>query len=93
MVSQEASGAKIDISRIVDYNAETNQIKSKRTIVRSFDISNDGDLSDEALNFPLEPYDQVAVRVNPDYQEVRTVVLTGEVQFPGVYSLMSKEKL
>ena len=91
-LAQEASGAKIDISRIVDYDAETNQIKSKRTLVRSFDISNDGELSDEALNFSLEPYDQVAVRVNPDYQEVRTVVLTGEVQFPGVYSLMSKDE-
>ncbi|NDG52917.1 MAG: hypothetical protein EBY39_07825 [Flavobacteriia bacterium] len=91
-LAQEASGAKIDISRIVDYDAETNQIKSKRTLVRSFDISNDGDLSDEALNFPLEPYDQVAVRVNPDYQEVRTIVLTGEVQFPGVYSLLSKDE-
>ena len=91
-LAQEASGAKIDISRIVDYDAETNQIKSKRTLVRSFDISNDGELSDEALNFLLEPYDQVAVRVNPDYQEVRTVVLTGEVQFPGVYSLMSKDE-
>ena len=79
-LAQEASGAKIDISRIVDYDAETNQIKSKRTLVRSFDISNDGELSDEALKFSLEPYDQVAVRVNPDYQ-VRTVVLTGEVQF------------
>ncbi len=91
-LAQEASGAKIDISRIVDYDPETNQIKSKRTLVRSFDISNDGDLSDEALNFTLEPHDQVAVRVNPDYQEVRTVVLTGEVQFPGVYSLLSKEE-
>ena len=30
-LAQEASGAKIDISRIVDYDAETNQIKSKRT--------------------------------------------------------------
>ena len=50
-LAQEASGAKIDISRIVDYDAETNQIKSKRTLVRSFDISNDGELSDGALNF------------------------------------------
>jgi len=91
-LAQEASGAKIDISRIVDYDAEKNQIKSKITLLRSFDISNDGELSDEALNFPLEPYDQVAVRVNPDYQEVRNVVLTGEVQFPGIYSLMSKDE-
>ena len=91
-LAQEASGAKIDISRIVDYDAETNQIKSKRTLVRSFKISNDGKLSDEAMNFALEPYDQVAVRFNPNFQEVRTITLSGEVQFPGLYSLMSKDE-
>ena len=89
-LAQEASGAKIDISRIVDYDAETNQLKSKRAIVRSFDISKNGNLSDEALNFSLEPYDQLAVRVNPDYEKVRTVILSGEVNYPGVYSLLSK---
>ena len=91
-LSQEASGAKIDISRIVDYDAEINQIKSKRALVSSFNISNDGNLSEKALNFPLKPYDQVAVRVNPDYQKVRTIVISGEVQFPGVYSLLSKDE-
>ena len=91
-LAQEASGAKIDISRIVDYDAEINQIKPKRTLVRSFKISNDGRLSDEARNFTLEPYDHVAVRFNPNYQEVRTVILSGEVQFPGLYSLMSKDE-
>ena len=50
-LSQEASGAKIDISRIVDYDAEINQIKSKRALVSSFNISNDGNLSEKALNF------------------------------------------
>ena len=85
-LAQEASGAKIDISRIVDYDAEKNQIKSKRTLVRSFNISDDGKLSNEAMNFTLEPFDQVAVRVNPNYQKVRTITLSGEVKFPGVYS-------
>jgi protein involved in polysaccharide export with SLBB domain len=89
-LAQEASGSKIDVSRIVDYDAETNQLKSKRAIVRSFDISKNSTLSDEALNFPLEPYDQIAVRLNPDYEAVRTVVLSGEVQYPGVYSLLTK---
>ena len=91
-LAQEASGAKIDISRIVDYDAEKNQIKPKRTLVRSFNISNDGKLSNEAMNFTLEPFDQVAVRVNPNYQKVRTITLSGEVKFPGVYSLISKDE-
>tara|TARA_Y100000385_G_scaffold290261_1_gene362686 strand:+ start:4609 stop:7107 length:2499 start_codon:yes stop_codon:yes gene_type:complete len=91
-LSPEASGSKIDVSRIVDYDAETNHLKSKRAIVRSFDISNDGALSDDALNFALEPYDQIAVRLNPEHEEVRTVVLSGEVKYPGVYSLLSKDE-
>ena len=91
-LAQEASGAKIEISRIVDYDAEKNQIKPKRTLVRSFNISNDGKLSNEAMNFTLEPFDQVAVRVNPNYQKVRTITLSGEVKFPGVYSLISKDE-
>ena len=91
-LAQEALGAKIDISRIVDYDADKNQIKSKRTLVRSFNISNDGKLSNEAMNFTLEPFDQVAVRVNPNYQKVRTITLSGEVKFPGVYSLISKDE-
>ena len=89
---QESAGAKIDISRIADYDAETNILKAKRTVVRSFKISNNGELDDEAANFMLEPYDQVAVRINPDYEEVRTVVITGEVEYPGVYSLKSKDE-
>ncbi len=89
---QESAGAKIDISRIAYYDAETNALKAKRTIVRSFKISNDGKIDDEAANFTLEPYDQVAVRINPDYEPVRTVVITGEVEYPGVYSLKSKDE-
>ena len=54
--------------------------------------TDDGELDDEAANFMLEPYDQVAVRINPDYEEVRTVVITGEVEYPGVYSLKSKDE-
>ena len=92
VLEHESSGAKIDISRIVDYDAEINQIKSKRALVSSFNISNDGNLSEKALNFSLEPYDQVAVRANPDYQKVRTIVISGEVQFPGVYLLLSKDE-
>ena len=92
-LSQEASGGKIDISRIVDYDPETNHLKSKRAIVRSFDISKNGQLSEEALDFSLEPYDQIAVRNNPDFEEVRTVVISGEVTYPGFILCYPKMKL
>ncbi|MGC6470017.1 MAG: SLBB domain-containing protein [Flavobacteriales bacterium] len=91
-LAQESSGSKVEISRIADYDNENNLLQPKRTLVRTFNISKDGKLSNEALNFPLEPYDQVAVRLNPNFEEVRSVVITGEVEYAGVYSLTNKEE-
>lgn len=39
---------------------------------------------------PLQPYDNVLVFRQPDWQLQQTVVITGEVQYPGVYSLRTK---
>ena len=39
---------------------------------------------------PLKPYDNVLIMEQPDWNLQRTVVLTGEVRFPGTYSLLSK---
>jgi protein involved in polysaccharide export with SLBB domain len=38
----------------------------------------------------LQPYDNVLVLKQPDFNLQRTVVVTGEVRFPGTYSLLSK---
>jgi len=40
----------------------------------------------------LQPYDQVFVRSAPGWEEPGTVVLTGELQFPGRYALRSKSE-
>jgi hypothetical protein len=49
-------------------------------------------LSSEAQKFMLEPFDQVFVRENPDYEEPVNIVLMGEVKYPGTYSLLSKDE-
>lgn len=89
-LAPEASGGKIDVSRVLELDKETNALKAKKVLIRSFKISDDGQLSDEASNFELEPYDEIAVRTNSDFEEVRSVYITGEVEFPGKYSLTSK---
>jgi protein involved in polysaccharide export with SLBB domain len=43
-------------------------------------------------SFVLEPWDQVFVREIPDWQLQRNVSITGEVMYPGVYSLRSKDE-
>jgi protein involved in polysaccharide export with SLBB domain len=39
---------------------------------------------------PLRPYDNVLILEQPDWSLQRTVVLSGEVRFPGTYALRSK---
>ncbi|MEX2181712.1 MAG: SLBB domain-containing protein [Gemmatimonadaceae bacterium] len=40
----------------------------------------------------LQPYDNVLILEQPDWQLQRTVTLTGEVRFPGRYALKSKDE-
>ena len=88
----EASGGKIDVSRVLELDDETNILKAQRELVRSFKITDEGLLSEKALDFELEPFDEIAVRINTDFEEVRTIYLTGEVEFPGKYSLISNKE-
>lgn len=41
---------------------------------------------------PLSPYDNVLVMQQPEWEQPRSVVLTGEVRFPGRYTLVSKDE-
>jgi len=40
----------------------------------------------------LEPYDNVLIMQQPDWQLQRTVTLSGEVKFPGRYALLTKDE-
>ncbi len=91
-LTQSSVGGKIQISRIVDYDPVMKQLSPKRAIVKTFPVTEKGQLSDSALAYQLKPYDQVSVRANPEFETVRTVELTGEVNFPGTYTLLSKDE-
>ena len=43
-----------------------------------------------APEFVLEPYDQVVISRQPEFQMPQTVVVTGEVSVPGEYTLLTK---
>ncbi|MDP2337480.1 MAG: SLBB domain-containing protein [Bacteroidota bacterium] len=42
-------------------------------------------------NFTLQPYDQVVVRLTPEFTLGRTVQISGQVKYPGTYVLESKQ--
>jgi len=44
-----------------------------------------------AADVPLEPYDNVLIFRQPDFELQRTVTITGEVLYPGSYALKAKD--
>jgi len=91
-LTQQAEGSKIEVSRVMDYDISSNKLKARRAIVKNIKIGEDLMLSAEAQEFMLQPFDQVFVRENPDYEEPVNIVLMGEVKYPGTYSLLSKDE-
>lgn len=76
----------------MDYDISSNKLKPRRAIVKNIKIGEELMLSSEAQEFVLQPFDQVFVRDNPDYEEPVNIVLVGEVKYPGTYSLLSKDE-
>ena len=85
-----ASTSRVDVTRRKkDSNGTvaTNDIGE----LYSFPIKN-GLVADGDRSFVLEPYDEVMVHRSPSYNEQRHFTVNGEVNFPGTYSLTSREE-
>jgi len=82
-----ASTARVEVSR---RRIETGSVESSDTIavVYTFSIS-DGMIDKSDGEFELQPYDVVAIRKSPTYVEQQIVSLTGEITYPGQYTLTS----
>lgn len=85
-----ADDSKIDIYRINIESGETTETK-EITIEVDEDLNVIGS---ETGNFLLEPFDVVYVRQTPDFALQQNVTISGEVRYPGPYSLIKpNEKL
>lgn len=75
-----ASQVNIDIAR---RNSNDGEFMSSDTIstVYTFNLLEDPNLG----NFELEPYDEIFVRTAPNYKVQQTVMIRGQVHFPGRY--------
>jgi protein involved in polysaccharide export with SLBB domain len=91
-LTQQAEGSRVEISRIMEYDINSNKLKPRRAIVKNVKVGNDLVLSQEAENFELQPYDQIFVRSNPDFEPVINVQILGEVKYPGTYSVLRKNE-
>ena len=89
---RQAEGSRVEISRIMDYDISSNKLKPRVAIVKTIKIGDDLVLSNEAEEFLLQPFDQVFVRENPNFEPSKNILLSGEVKYPGTYTLLSKDE-
>lgn len=84
-----ASTGKVDVSRRIRNPKST---KKQNKIAESFTFSlKDGLMIDEERNFILQPYDVVHVRRSPAFHTARNIIVTGEVNYEGGFTLESKD--
>ena len=88
-LARNAEQSRIEIFRVFNYDVLNDKLVPKRAKVKTIRIKNNLMLSLEASEFLLQPLDQVFVRENPDFILNQMVVITGEVRYPGSYSLLS----
>jgi polysaccharide export outer membrane protein len=91
-LTRQAEGSRVEVSRIMDYDVSSNKLKPRMAIVKKIKIGDDLVLSTEAEEFLLQPFDQVFVRENPDFEPAKNISLSGEVKYPGTYTLLSKDE-
>jgi len=91
-LTRQAEGSRVEVSRIMDYDISSNKLKPRMAVVKTIKIGDDLVLSTEAEEFLLQPFDQVFVRENPDFEPAKNVTLSGEVKYPGTYTLLSKDE-
>jgi protein involved in polysaccharide export with SLBB domain len=88
----EAAGNRIEVSRIINLNELTKDGSPSKTAIKTVQINTDLTIDEESEKFELQPYDEIFVRQLPEFEYQQDVYLTGEVKYPGAYSLISKNE-
>ena len=89
--TEAASQSYIELARRHTYE-EAAQMTDEIVKLFQFDIDRELNLDSEGEKFSLQPFDYVYVRRAPSYHEQRTVTISGEVRYPGAYSISSKNE-
>ncbi len=83
-LKREAAPYKIDVFRI-------NFDSQKRTHTQVANIRINENMEVEgAKDFKIEPFDQIIVRKVPEFELQQNITVSGEVKFPGLYTLVKE---
>ncbi|MEX2402802.1 MAG: SLBB domain-containing protein [Balneolales bacterium] len=88
---ESAAPYRIDVAR---RKAEDRQGGQSNQIaeIHEFSVNKDLSLDGEDAEFTLQPFDRVYVRHAPGYEEQQQVEISGEVMFPGTYTISRKNE-
>jgi protein involved in polysaccharide export with SLBB domain len=88
----EAANSKIEISRVIDVNQDSlgKKYLPKRIVVKTISIGSNLEIDEVSKAFRLSPMDLVDVRKTPGFAEQMKITLSGEVVFPGSYTILDK---
>jgi protein involved in polysaccharide export with SLBB domain len=89
--TEAASESFIELARRHNY-AESNQISDEIVKLFQFNIDRKLNLDPKSDSFLIHPFDYIYVRRAPSYHEQRSVTISGEVRYPGAYSIGTKQE-
>ena len=90
-LTNAASLAKVDVARrIIDPHAT--EASDTLAFTYSFSLNPDFTIPQGENRFVLQPYDEVYIRRSPKYIEQQNVIVEGEVQFEGNYTLTNNNQ-
>lgn len=83
-----ATPKRIEVARRLK---SVDQLSDVAATAQLFTVDLDKDLK-TASNFILDPFDIISIYPSPGYEEQKTVMVEGEVLFPGTYTISSKNE-
>ncbi len=89
--TEAASESFIELARRHNY-AESNLMSDELVKLYQFNIDRKLNLDPKGDTLHLQPFDYIYVRKAPSYHTQRTVYISGEVRYPGAYSIGSKKE-
>jgi polysaccharide export outer membrane protein len=84
-----ASNSKIELSRRIKDDT-TGLVSDQSVKIETFDIDKDLRISPQDARTLIQPFDNITVRRSPRYEAQKSVVIEGEIQFPGAYTIKDK---
>jgi protein involved in polysaccharide export with SLBB domain len=89
----DAENLRIEVSRLNFFNEGYVDGAELKSVVERIQLSDSKmNLNDEQANIKINPFDIIFVRAVPNFNIQETILLNGEIKYPGVYSILNKNE-